>query len=170
MAGSTGFLLKRHLKEFYDLLRQLSLHLAQQWLSQFGRWHWQAHIGRVRQMLPQHRAHIGTVFSLYLQNQHSLCQQQWEGHSGQGLTCSKAINTPGTLAVATPCILALSLRRDRLRTMTNVLGDALAAGIIAHVCEKDFAPKPVPVCRAWWRAGGRGTWQDRHKAPAHSRN
>lgn len=95
-------------------------------------------------MLPQHRAHIGTVFSLYLQNQHSLCQHQWEGHSGQGLACSKAINSPGTLAVATPCILALSLRRDRLRTMTNVLGDALAAGIIAHVCEKDFAPKPVP--------------------------
>lgn len=29
--------------------------------------------------------------------------------------------------------------------MTNVLGDALAAGIIAHVCEKDFAPKPPPV-------------------------
>lgn len=28
--------------------------------------------------------------------------------------------------------------------MTNVLGDALAAGIIAHVCEKDFAPK-APV-------------------------
>lgn len=38
-AGSTGFLLERHLKEFYDLLRQLSLHLAQQCLSQFGRWH-----------------------------------------------------------------------------------------------------------------------------------
>ncbi|KAM4759124.1 excitatory amino acid transporter 5-like isoform 2-T2 [Cyanocitta cristata] len=67
-------------------------------------------------------------------------------------------------------IIAVDWALDRLRTMTNVLGDALAAGIIAHVCEKDFAPKPVPVCRAWWRAGGRGTWQDRHKAPAHSRN
>ena len=29
--------------------------------------------------------------------------------------------------------------------MTNVLGDALAAGIIAHVCETDFAPKPPTV-------------------------
>lgn len=29
--------------------------------------------------------------------------------------------------------------------MTNVLGDALAAGIIQHICEKDFAPKPPKV-------------------------
>lgn len=70
--------------------------------------------------------------------------------------CPRATNTPGTLAVATPCILALSPRRDRLRTMTNVLGDALAAGIIAHVCQKDFAPKPPPVRAAWWE--GRGAW------------
>ncbi|KAJ7308176.1 hypothetical protein JRQ81_008693 [Phrynocephalus forsythii] len=35
-----------------------------------------------------------------------------------------------------------SFPRDRLRTMTNVLGDALAAGIIAHICRKDFAPEP----------------------------
>ncbi|XP_036111280.1 excitatory amino acid transporter 5 isoform X2 [Molossus molossus] len=28
---------------------------------------------------------------------------------------------------------------DRFRTMINVLGDALAAGIMAHVCRKDFA-------------------------------
>ncbi|XP_061743923.1 excitatory amino acid transporter 5 isoform X2 [Nerophis ophidion] len=28
--------------------------------------------------------------------------------------------------------------RDRFRTMINVLGDALAAGIIAHLCRKDF--------------------------------
>lgn len=27
---------------------------------------------------------------------------------------------------------------DRFRTMINVLGDALAAGIIAHLCRKDF--------------------------------
>ncbi|XP_038019436.1 excitatory amino acid transporter 5-like isoform X2 [Motacilla alba alba] len=39
-------------------------------------------------------------------------------------------------------IIAVDWALDRLRTMTNVLGDALAAGIIAHVCEKDFAPKP----------------------------
>lgn len=27
---------------------------------------------------------------------------------------------------------------DRFRTMINVLGDALAAGIMAHLCKKDF--------------------------------
>lgn len=31
------------------------------------------------------------------------------------------------------------LTRDRFRTMINVLGDALAAGIMAHICRKDFA-------------------------------
>lgn len=31
------------------------------------------------------------------------------------------------------------LARDRFRTMINVLGDALAAGIMAHICRKDFA-------------------------------
>lgn len=31
-----------------------------------------------------------------------------------------------------------SLCSDRFRTMINVLGDALAAGIIAHLCRKDF--------------------------------
>lgn len=30
------------------------------------------------------------------------------------------------------------LLSDRFRTMINVLGDALAAGIMAHVCRKDF--------------------------------
>ncbi|NXY07792.1 EAA5 protein, partial [Pteruthius melanotis] len=35
-------------------------------------------------------------------------------------------------------IIAVDWALDRLRTMTNVLGDALAAGIIAHVCQKDF--------------------------------
>lgn len=33
------------------------------------------------------------------------------------------------------CLLCLS---DRFRTMINVLGDALAAGIMAHLCKKDF--------------------------------
>ena len=28
--------------------------------------------------------------------------------------------------------------RDRFRTMINVLGDGLAAGIMAHLCKKDF--------------------------------
>ncbi|XP_059687689.1 excitatory amino acid transporter 5 [Gavia stellata] len=39
-------------------------------------------------------------------------------------------------------IIAVDWALDRFRTMTNVLGDALAAGIIAHICKKDFAPKP----------------------------
>uniref|UniRef100_A0A8D2LMV5 Amino acid transporter n=1 Tax=Varanus komodoensis TaxID=61221 RepID=A0A8D2LMV5_VARKO len=43
-------------------------------------------------------------------------------------------------------IVAVDWALDRLRTMTNVLGDALAAGIIAHVCREDFAPKPPEVC------------------------
>lgn len=33
--------------------------------------------------------------------------------------------------------------RDRFRTMINVLGDALAAGIIAHICRKDFTKEEV---------------------------
>lgn len=37
--------------------------------------------------------------------------------------------------------------RDRFRTMINVLGDALAAGIMAHVCRKDFAQDTVTEVR-----------------------
>lgn len=44
--------------------------------------------------------------------------------------------------------------------MTNVLGDALAAGIIAHVCEKDFAPKPPTVGEAC--LGQQGTQDTAH--------
>ncbi|MEE6487109.1 hypothetical protein FKM82_014801 [Ascaphus truei] len=36
-------------------------------------------------------------------------------------------------------IIAVDWALDRFRTMTNVLGDALAAGVVAHVCQKDFA-------------------------------
>uniref|UniRef100_A0A8D0G8S8 Amino acid transporter n=1 Tax=Sphenodon punctatus TaxID=8508 RepID=A0A8D0G8S8_SPHPU len=36
-------------------------------------------------------------------------------------------------------IIAVDWALDRLRTMANVLGDALAAGIIAHICQEDFA-------------------------------
>ncbi|CAL9695069.1 unnamed protein product [Knipowitschia caucasica] len=35
-------------------------------------------------------------------------------------------------------IVAIDWILDRFRTMINVLGDALAAGIIAHLCKKDF--------------------------------
>ncbi|XP_010845502.1 PREDICTED: excitatory amino acid transporter 5 [Bison bison bison] len=46
-------------------------------------------------------------------------------------------------------IIAVDWALDRFRTMINVLGDALAAGIMAHVCRKDFAQdtgteKPLP--------------------------
>lgn len=40
------------------------------------------------------------------------------------------------------------LSRDRFRTMVNVLGDALAAGIMAHVCRKDFAQDTGTEVRA----------------------
>ncbi|KAM6945697.1 excitatory amino acid transporter 5-like [Aplochiton taeniatus] len=46
-------------------------------------------------------------------------------------------------------IVAIDWVLDRFRTMINVLGDALAAGIIAHLCRKDFplgkTGKPVPT-------------------------
>ncbi|TWW54765.1 excitatory amino acid transporter 5-like [Takifugu flavidus] len=35
-------------------------------------------------------------------------------------------------------IVAIDWVLDRFRTMINVLGDALAAGIMAHLCKKDF--------------------------------
>ncbi|XP_075706385.1 excitatory amino acid transporter 5-like [Rhinoderma darwinii] len=39
-------------------------------------------------------------------------------------------------------IVAVDWALDRFRTMTNVLGDALAAGVVAHVCRQDFASNP----------------------------
>ncbi|KAM4810505.1 excitatory amino acid transporter 5-like isoform 2-T2 [Rhinophrynus dorsalis] len=39
-------------------------------------------------------------------------------------------------------IVAVDWALDRFRTMTNVLGDALAAGVVAHVCRKDFSCYP----------------------------
>ncbi|KAM6912127.1 solute carrier family 1 member 8b [Xenentodon cancila] len=50
-------------------------------------------------------------------------------------------------------IVAIDWVLDRFRTMINVLGDALAAGIMAHLCKKDFektttativTPTPTP--------------------------
>ncbi|XP_028830946.1 excitatory amino acid transporter 5-like isoform X2 [Denticeps clupeoides] len=38
-------------------------------------------------------------------------------------------------------IVAIDWILDRFRTMINVLGDALAAGIMAHLCKKDFPKK-----------------------------
>uniref|UniRef100_A0A8D0FXG8 Amino acid transporter n=1 Tax=Strix occidentalis caurina TaxID=311401 RepID=A0A8D0FXG8_STROC len=62
-------------------------------------------------------------------------------------------------------IIAVDWALDRFRTMTNVLGDALAAGIVAHVCEKDFAPKPPAV-----RTACRGDAMTTHKHNACAYN
>lgn len=43
-------------------------------------------------------------------------------------------------------ILILWLR-DRFRTMVNVMGDALATGIMAHICRKDFVKEGEQVRR-----------------------
>ncbi|XP_003461004.1 excitatory amino acid transporter 5 isoform X1 [Cavia porcellus] len=47
-------------------------------------------------------------------------------------------------------IIAVDWALDRFRTMINVLGDALAAGIMAHICRKDFArdtgSEKLPPC------------------------
>ncbi|XP_004639162.1 excitatory amino acid transporter 5 [Octodon degus] len=47
-------------------------------------------------------------------------------------------------------IVAVDWALDRFRTMINVLGDALAAGIMAHICRKDFArdtgTEKLPPC------------------------
>ncbi|XP_054428381.1 excitatory amino acid transporter 5 isoform X1 [Pteronotus mesoamericanus] len=40
-------------------------------------------------------------------------------------------------------IIAVDWALDRFRTMINVLGDALAAGIMAHICRKDFSQDTV---------------------------
>ncbi|XP_041417422.1 excitatory amino acid transporter 5 isoform X2 [Xenopus laevis] len=42
-------------------------------------------------------------------------------------------------------IIAVDWALDRFRTMINVLGDALAAGIMAHICRKDFAKQNEEV-------------------------
>lgn len=39
--------------------------------------------------------------------------------------------------------------RDRFRTMINVLGDALAAGIMAHICRKEFIKDGDEVTTLW---------------------
>ncbi|XP_023608593.1 LOW QUALITY PROTEIN: excitatory amino acid transporter 5 [Myotis lucifugus] len=48
-------------------------------------------------------------------------------------------------------IIAVDWALDRFRTMINVLGDALAAGIMAHVCRKDFAQDTDTELLIWYR-------------------
>uniref|UniRef100_A0A663F6R7 Amino acid transporter n=1 Tax=Aquila chrysaetos chrysaetos TaxID=223781 RepID=A0A663F6R7_AQUCH len=65
-------------------------------------------------------------------------------------------------------IIAVDWALDRFRTMTNVLGDALAAGIVAHVCEKDFAPKSPTVCIACLgEQGNAGNARTTHRHNTH---
>ncbi|CAL8235333.1 unnamed protein product [Boreogadus saida] len=45
-------------------------------------------------------------------------------------------------------IVAIDWVLDRFRTMINVLGDALAAGIMAHLCKKDFEKAAVAAAAA----------------------
>ncbi|CAB1449558.1 unnamed protein product [Pleuronectes platessa] len=48
-------------------------------------------------------------------------------------------------------IIAVDWALDRFRTMVNVMGDALATGIMAHICRKDFLKEGdgVPlICEA----------------------
>lgn len=165
VAGSPAFLFERHLKEFYDLLRQLSLHLAQQCLSQFGRWHWQ-----VPALLTQAGSHRCCPSTGLTEGPSPLCISKTNTALGNiggrtsrtGADVPQSHQHPGHAGCGPHCILALSPRRDRLRTMTNVLGDALAAGIIAHVCQKDFAPKPPPVRVPCWE--GKGAWDRARQA------
>uniref|UniRef100_A0A8C8R5A1 Amino acid transporter n=1 Tax=Pelusios castaneus TaxID=367368 RepID=A0A8C8R5A1_9SAUR len=77
-------------------------------------------------------------------------------------------------------IIAVDWALDRFRTMINVLGDALAAGIMAHICRKEFtkdgdeAPscRGVPGqgcggCKAWCGVGCLGEAQNVGLTPGH---
>uniref|UniRef100_A0A3Q2QQT3 Amino acid transporter n=1 Tax=Fundulus heteroclitus TaxID=8078 RepID=A0A3Q2QQT3_FUNHE len=48
-------------------------------------------------------------------------------------------------------IIAVDWALDRFRTMVNVMGDALATGIMAHICRKDFVKEgeQVSTKRSW---------------------
>uniref|UniRef100_A0A8B9P0Y1 Amino acid transporter n=1 Tax=Apteryx owenii TaxID=8824 RepID=A0A8B9P0Y1_APTOW len=48
-------------------------------------------------------------------------------------------------------IIAVDWALDRFRTMINVLGDALAAGIMAHICRKEFIKDSEEVTASWPR-------------------
>uniref|UniRef100_A0A803V0P7 Amino acid transporter n=1 Tax=Ficedula albicollis TaxID=59894 RepID=A0A803V0P7_FICAL len=48
-------------------------------------------------------------------------------------------------------IIAVDWALDRFRTMINVLGDALAAGIMAHICRKEFIKDGDEVTTLWAR-------------------
>ena len=45
-------------------------------------------------------------------------------------------------------VVVAVVARDRFRTMVNVMGDALATGIMAHICRKDFVKEGEQVREA----------------------
>ncbi|XP_069498275.1 excitatory amino acid transporter 5 isoform X1 [Ambystoma mexicanum] len=55
-------------------------------------------------------------------------------------------------------IIAVDWALDRFRTMINVLGDALAAGIMAHICRKDFENQNDEIEQT--RGGSKNTQQE----------
>ncbi|XP_069644815.1 excitatory amino acid transporter 5 isoform X3 [Haliaeetus albicilla] len=60
-------------------------------------------------------------------------------------------------------IIAVDWALDRFRTMINVLGDALAAGIMAHICRKEFI-KDGDELEERLFALNRKMWNYRHSA------
>ncbi|XP_040466700.1 excitatory amino acid transporter 5 isoform X3 [Falco naumanni] len=60
-------------------------------------------------------------------------------------------------------IIAVDWALDRFRTMINVLGDALAAGIMAHICRKEFI-KDGDELEEGLFALNRKMWNYRHAA------
>ncbi|XP_027634461.1 excitatory amino acid transporter 5 isoform X3 [Falco rusticolus] len=60
-------------------------------------------------------------------------------------------------------IIAVDWALDRFRTMINVLGDALAAGIMAHICRKEFI-KDGDELEEGLFALNRKMWNYRHPA------
>lgn len=63
--------------------------------------------------------------------------------------------------------ITVSFSRDRFRTMINVLGDALAAGIMAHICRKEFIKDGDEVTALWAGVcqGGLGYGKEPAKLP-----
>uniref|UniRef100_A0A3B4ZXJ2 Amino acid transporter n=1 Tax=Stegastes partitus TaxID=144197 RepID=A0A3B4ZXJ2_9TELE len=72
-------------------------------------------------------------------------------------------------------IIAVDWALDRFRTMVNVMGDALATGIMAHICRKDFMKEgdglvPPDVARLMQLEEGVRPLSDRKKPPVPPRH
>lgn len=121
----------------------------------------------------------------------SLPQHCWgsQGSRGSGSTSlwvlpwekgpTGAAGVGATLLQLPSCKCPPWLPRDRFRTMINVLGDALAAGIMAHICRKDFAqdmgtgtevraePPSQPGCPKPLEGRARVGWARHQVSPLH---